>query len=526
MKKFLLFAVAALWVLGQQMGGTIVFGRSGDASTLDPAQASDSETFYATTQVYDNLVQFKLGSTEVEPGLASSWDISKDGLEYTFHLKKGVYFAPTKYFKKKVEFTADDVIFSIKRQFDKTHPFNKNATYEYWAAMDMDKIVKDVVKVDKYTVKFLLAKPEAPFLANMAMDFASILCKEYADGLLASGKQADLNRLPVGTGPFVFREWIKDDRMLFTVNKDYWDGRPFIDKLILKVIPNNSVRAAELKTGQIQIMDYPNPEEVEDLGRQSGIELIKQDGMNVGYMVMNQNNKYFKDVRVRQAINHAVDKAAIVKAVYAGLGTVADAPIPPNMWGFNANIKKYPHDLKKARALLKEAGYPNGFSVNLYAMPVPRPYMPNGKKVAQAIQADLAKIGIKVNIVTYDWVTYLDKIKNGEHDMCLIGWHGDNGDPDNFLYTLLSEAATAYPAQNFAFWVDKEFNELITQARRTFDMNERTRLYKKAQEIFAAGAPWVTIANSVTVVPVRSNVKGFVLDPVGKKRFLKVWLEK
>lgn len=510
-----------------KIGGTLVFGRGGDSSTLDPSHATDGESFYGSTQVYDNLVQFKYGSTEIEPALAKKWDVSENGLEYTFYLKEGIYFAPTKFFNKKVELTADDVVFSIKRQFDKTNPYNKiGGAFEYWLAMDMDNIVEDVIKLDKYVVKFKLKKKEAPFLANIAMDFASILSKEYADELLAKGKADNINRFPVGTGPFVFEQWVKDDKMIFKANKDYWDGRPYVDRLILKVIPNNSVRAAELKTGQIQLMDFPNPAEVPELQKDPNIKIIKQEGMNVGYLAMNQKKKEFQDVRVRRAINHAINKQAIVDAVYEGFGKVANAPIPPNMWGFNPNLKTYEYNPQKAKELLKQAGYEKGFDVNLYAMPVPRPYMPDGRKVAEAMQADLAKVGINAKIVSYEWTTYLDKTKNLEHDMCLMGWTGDNGDPDNFLYTLLSKAAARNPVLNYGYWLNDKFDSLVSKAKETSNFDQRVKLYKEAQEIFADQAPWVTIANSLVMVPARKFVNDFQIDPVGKRRFHKVWLNK
>jgi len=273
-------------------------------------------------------------------------------------------------------------------------------------------------------------------------------------------------------------------------------------------------------------MDLPNPEEVAAMEKDSKIKLVKQEGLNVGYLAMNQNVKPFDNVKVRQAINYAINKEAIVNAVYAGFGKVAKTPIPPTMWSYNKNVKDYEYNPEKAKALLKEAGLENGFETDLWAMPVPRPYNPNGRKVAEAMQADLAKVGIKAKIVSYDWVTYLAKTKQGEHQMCLLGWTGDNADPDNFLNVLLSEAAAKIPAQNFAFWKNKEFNELINKAKIVADVKQRTALYEKAQEVFAADAPWVTIANSVVVAPVLAKVNGFQLDPIGKRRFKEVWLAK
>ncbi len=531
MRKLLITALLFITTIvyaAPRYGGTLVFGRSGDSVSMDPAHVTDGESFYATTQVYNTLVQFKNGTTILEPGLATSWDVSKDGLTYTFHLRHGVYFHPTKYFKKRVPFTADDVVFSLKRQFDKNNPYYKiGGSYKYWGAMDMDKIVKDVVKVDKYTVKITLKKPEAPFLSNMAMDFASILCNDYAQELLKEGKADRLARYPVGTGPFVFQKWIKDDRIIFTANENYWGGKPYIKKLILKVITNSSVRAAELKVGSIQVMDFPNPAEIAQIAADPNVKLVKQAGLNVGYLALNEAKvPAFRDVRVRRAINYAINKKAIVKAIYAGFGKVADSPIPPTMWSYNKNIKHYAYNPKKARKLLKEAGYDNNLSFSLWAMPVARPYMPNARKVAEAMQADLAKVGIKTNIVSYDWGTYLSKGRNLEADAYLLGWTGDNGDPDNFLDILLTIHSATIPAQNRAAWKNKEFSDLVAKAKITTNIAERTKLYKKAQVIFADQAPWVTIANSLVVEAVRKNVMNFKLDPMGKRRFNKVWFAK
>jgi len=530
MRKLLIMTllfITTLMYAAPKYGGTLVFGRSGDSVSLDPSHATDGESFYGSKQVYDTLVQFKLGTTEIEPALATSWSVSEDGLVYTFKLRKDVYFHSTKFFKKKVQFTANDVLFSLNRQFKKDHPFFKvGGSYKYWGFMDMSKIVKSIEKTDLFTVVITLNKKEAPFLANMAMDFASILSKDYAFSLLKDGKEDKLSRFPVGTGPFVFQKWVKDDKIIFTANKDYWAGKPYIKKLILKVIPNSSVRAAELKVGSIHVMDFPNPEEIAKLDADPNIKLIKQEGLNVGYLAMNiYKVPAFKDVRVRRAINYAINKSAIVDAIYAGFGKVADSPLPPTMWSFNKNIKHYEYNPEKAKKLLAEAGY-SDLKFDLWAMPVVRPYMPNARKVAEAMQADLAKVGVTTKIVSYDWGTYLDKGRKLEHDAVLLGWTGDNGDPDNFLDVLLSEHSATIPVANRAAWKNKEFSALVAEAKTTTDVAKRTELYMKAQEIFADQAPWVTIANSIVVEAVRSNVMNFKLSPMGKRVFNKVWFDK
>jgi ABC-type transport system substrate-binding protein len=532
MKKIILaicvFLSSIAFAQTPQVGGTLVFGRGGDSVSVDPGHVTDGASINATSAIYDNLVQFKYGSTQIEPALATSWEVSKDGLEYVFNLRKGVYFSKTKYFKQKSEFTAKDVVFSLKRQFDKTNHYNKiGGAFKYWSAMDMSNIVKDVIAVDMYTVKILLKKKEAPFIANLAMDFAMILSSDYADILAKKGKETDLGKKPVGTGPFIFKKWVKDDKMIFSANKNYWNGRPYIDKLIFKVIANNAVRAAELKTGSIHIMDFPNPAEVKVLEKNPKIKLVKQEGLNVGWLAFNMDKKPFGNKKVRQAIRHAINTQGIVDSIYEGLGTVAVNPIPPTMWSYNKNLKGYEYNPEKAKQLLKEAGFENGFETNLWAMTVARSYIPNGRKVAEAMQADLAKVGIKAKIISYDNATYLQRSAMGEHDMVLTGWTGDNGDPDNFLNILFSaHAADPKPAQNRSFWRDAEFTKLVDAAKITTDITKRTALYEKAQVIFEEEAPVHPIAHSIVVEPMLNKVHGFKLDPVGKRRFKEVWLEK
>jgi ABC-type transport system substrate-binding protein len=508
-------------------GGTIVFGKAADPVTMDPAHATDGETFNATVQVYDRLVQFKYGSTDIEPALAERWDISKDALKYTFYLRKGVKFHKTSYFKEEAEFTADDVVFSIKRQFDSENPYYRvGGPFAYWLSMDMNNIVKDVIKEDNYTVVILLKKPDATFLSNMAMDFMSILSKKYADYLYKQKRMGEIDRKPIGTGPFIFNRWIKDDRLIFDANKEYWGGRPFVDKLIMKVIPSNSVRAAELKTGQIHIMDLPSYEELNNLKNDKNIKLMQQEGLNVAYLAFNMEKKPFDNPLVRKAIYMAINRKGIIDSVYSGYGVVAKNPIPPVMWGYNDKIDEYKYDPVQAKKLLEQAGFEKGFKTTLWTMSAARPYLPSGRKVAEIIQADLKKIGIDVDIISYDWTTFLEKTYYGEHEMALMGWTGDNGDPDNFLYVLLSSKAADKPAQNIAFYRNKAFDDLLEQAKIITDRGERAKLYYKAQEIFHNDTPWVPLAHSVVVVPVRKNVMDFKIDPVGSRRFYKVWLKR
>ncbi len=530
MKRNLLGAVAlsAMMALGLTVSAeakTLVYCSEASPEGFNPQLFTSGTTLDATKPLYNGLVEFVTGKTILKPGLAEKWSISDDGLTYTFNLRKGVKFhgsgfAPTR------DFNADDVVFSFDRQLNKDNPYAKvsGGTYEYFNDMGMPDIIKSVEKVDDYTVKFTLNHPEAPFLADLAMAFASIESKEYADAMLKAGTPEKVDLNPVGTGPFTLESYEKDAVIRYNAAADYWGGKPKLDKLVFAITPDAAVRWAKLKANECQVMPYPNPADVAAMMKDPNIKVLHQEGLNVGYLAMNVEHKPFDDVRVRQAINYAINRDAILKAVYQGAGKKAKNPIPPTIWSYNDAVKDYEYSPAKAKALLAAAGLKDGFKAKLWAMPVQRPYNPNAKLMAEMMQADLKKVGIDVEIVSYEWGEYLKRSKAGEHDMVLLGWTGDNGDPDNFLNQLLSCGA-AKDGGNRARWCDKAFNDEVTQAKETSDIKKRTALYKAAQVEFKAQAPWVTIAHSLVYEPIRTNVKNYKVDPFGLHVFNDVYLQ-
>lgn len=499
---------------------TFVYCSEGSPEGFDPAPYAAGTTFDASSKpVYNRLTEFERGTTNVIPGLAESWDVSEDGTVYTFHLRKGVKFHTTEFFTPTRDFNADDVIFSFQRQNDKNDPWYSYAggTWEYWVGMDMPNLVKSIEKVDDYTVKMTLTAANAPMLANLAMDFASILSKEYADKLAAEGKQADLNQLPVGTGPFQYVAYEKDAVIRFQAFADYWGGKQKIDDLVFAITPDASVRLQKLKAGECQLMPYPNPADVAALQTDESLQLGSQAGLNIGYLAYNTMMKPFDDVRVRKALNMAINKKAILEAVYQGTGQEAKNPIPPTMWSYNDKVQDDPYDPAASKKLLEEAGVKD-LSMKVWAMPVSRPYNPNARRMAEMIQADFAAVGVKVEIVSYEWAEYLKRGQDKARDGALLqGWTGDNGDPDNFLAVLLG--CSGVGGSNRANWCNEEFNALVVKAAQVTDPAERTKLYEDAQVVFKKEAPWATIAHSTTFVPMSKAVIDYRLDPLGSHRF-------
>ncbi|MGN6232061.1 MAG: ABC transporter substrate-binding protein [Trinickia sp.] len=500
---------------------TLVYCSEGSPAGFDPAQYTTSTDFTANTfTVYNRLVEFERGSTKVEPGLAESWDVSPDGKTYTFHLRHGVKFQTTEFFKPTREFNADDVIFTFERMLDPNQPFRKAypVSFPYFTDMGLDKLITKIEKVDPYTVRFTLKNVNAPFIQNMAMEYASILSAEYADQLLKEGKAADINQKPVGTGPFIFKSYTKDATIRFEGNPDYWKpGVVKIKHLIFAITPDAGVRVQKLKRDECQVMSYPKPQDIAPLKADSNLDMPSQAGFNLGYLAYNVSHKPLDNVQVREALDMAINKKAIVESVYQGAGQAAHAPMPPTQWSYDGNLKLPSYDPDKAKALLAKAGFPNGFEITLWAMPVQRPYNPNAKLMSEMIQSDWAKIGVKAKIVTYEWGEYIKRAHAGEDDTMLIGWTGDNGDPDNWLGTLLG--CEAINGNNFSKWCYKPFDDLIQKGRTTTGQDARTKLYTQAEQIFAQQLPFSPIANSTVYQPISKKVVDMRIDPLGYARF-------
>ncbi len=527
-QRALLCAVAlpALLALTPVSAKTLVFCSEGSPENFYPGINTTGTSFDANEPIYNRLVDFEYGGTKVVPSLAEKWDISADGKESTFHLRKGVkWHASSKSFKPTRDMNADDVLFMFERQWKEENPYFKvtSPNHSYFSDMGMPKLIKTVEKIDDHTVKITLNAPEAPFLANLAMPYAAVQSKEYADAMLKAGTPEKIDQDPIGTGPFFLVQYQKDAVIRYKAFPQYWGGKAKLDDLVYSITPDASVRWAKLQKGECHVMPYPNPADLAAIRKDPNVQVLEQPGLNVGYLAYNTTKKPFDDVRVRKAINMSINKQAIVDGVYLGTGVAAKNPIPPSMWSYNNAIKDDPYDPVAAKKLLAEAGYPNGFTTDLWAMPVQRPYNPNAKRIAELMQADLVKVGVTAEIKSFEWGEYRKRMQAGEHQMGMLGWTGDNGDPDNFLYTLLGCAsAQSSSGSNIAKFCYQPYEEVVLKAKTVTNQAERTKLYERAQVIFKEQAPWFTIAHAVQIKPVRKNVVGFKNSPFGRHNFYAV----
>ncbi len=526
--KILISLVVFLCALALQANTpNFIFCIEGSPSSFNPQLVSDGVSMNSSSQtVFNRLVEFKPGSTEIISGLAESWAISKDKKTYTFKLRKNISFHSNEFFKPSRNLNADDVIYTFKSQMDTKHPLAiPAANYEYFKAMELDQLISDVKKTDPMTVVIELKHPEAPFLADLAMDFASIQSEEYAQSLIKSGKGLKtLETNPIGTGPFVFKSYQKDSTVKFTANEKYFKGKPQIENLIFVIVTDSTVRAQKMKSGECHVMSEPQPQDIESFLKSAKLKVLSTEGLNVSYIAFNTAKKPFDNLKVRQALSMALNQKSYLDVIYKNQATPAKNPIPPTMWSYQKSTVENKFDVAAAKKLLADAGFKDGFETELWTLPVSRPYLPNGKKLGEMVQADLLKIGVKVKLVTFDWPTYLEKSKKGEHQMIQFGWTGDNGDPDNFMNVLLGCSAVQ-AGSNYARWCHKEFDTALQNAKEDSVIKNRTAFYQKAQNIFSSEKPWFPIAHARQNKVMSAAVVGYKIDPFGHDQFESVSLK-
>ena len=499
---------------------TLVYCAEGSPENFTPALNTTGTSLDAARPVFDQLIEFERGSVDLKPGLAESWTVSPDGKTVTFKLRKGVKFGAIKDFKPTREFNADDVLFSFERQFDEHNPYSKvsGGKYDYYSDMDMPKLLTGIAKTDDYTVVMTLSEPNVAILANLAMDFATIHSKEYADALLKKGKPEQFDQVPVGTGPFTFSSYQKDAVIRFKANPSYWGGKPAIDDLVYAITPDPTARVSKIKTGECQVSPFPRPADVPELQKDADINVMSQPGLNIGYLAFNAQKPPFDKLAVRQAASLAIDRKAILAQVYGPAGQMAKNLIPPTMWAYNDGVTDYGFDPDKAKQMLKDAGVATPLDIDLWYMPVQRPYNPDGKRMAEMMQADLAKVGLNAKLVTYEWGEYRKRIQNGEATAALFGWTGDNGDPDNFFF-FLGCIGDKPAASNIGKWCDAKFNADLAEARQVTDQSKRTAIYGEMQTIQHDQEPVLNIAHSLVYEPVRKEVVGFKMSPLSRQQF-------
>jgi peptide/nickel transport system substrate-binding protein len=504
---------AGLWGVAQaQAPKTLVIAIGADQTGLDPQTVENNESGFIMATIYDSIVNYKLGSSLVGPGLAERWEISPDGKVYTFHLRHGVKFHDGT--PMDAHTVGQDIDRAINPQ-NSCYVLGRKGvdTYDdftFGNVKDGTVVKMDVLNDD--TIRFTLPQPNAPFLSSVAMVWQGIVSP-------AATKQynCDASQHPVGTGPFRFVEAVRNDHVTVEANTAYWGGRPQVDRIVFQIVPESATRMLKLERNEVQILADVPPS---DYGRVTGnpaLKLYQQAGLTILGVAMSNDLGPFKDKRVRQAMNYAVDKDALNKGLYGG-ATTAGQGVPPVLWGYSKSVLPYPYDVAKAQQLLKEAGFANGFTADMAVYANPRGYNPiGGAKLGEAVQGYLAKVGVNVKITQYEWGAYLDRLRHTQWEgFAISGWSGDNGDPDNFLGDLFEwdEVAGKARTSNNSRHHNPDYDKLIVQGRQVSDQAKRTQIYLDANKILHDDAPWIFINYTNQVRASRATVKGFVLNPL------------
>ena len=499
----------------EEEGGVFVFARGGDSVSLDPSEVTDNESTNVAQSILENLVTFEEAGTGIVPMLAEEWEESADGLTYTFHLQEGIKFHDG------TDFNAEAVVFNFERWMNGSG--DKFPTYgSVFGGFinDESHIIDSVKAIDESTIEFKLNTVKPTFLKELALTNFAISSPAAIE---QHGEEYSSN--PVGTGPFVFDEWVRNDRVVMNRNEDYWlEGYPKLDQVIIRAIPDNSARLNALISGEVDMIDGIDPENTQQIEDDDNLQLLERPALNIGYLGFTVTREPFDDPLVRQALSHAVDKDAMVEGLLAGRAEPAKNAIPPVVEGYHDEVGTYDYDPEKAKELLAEAGYPDGFEMELWAMPVPRPYMPDANKVAEYLQSNFADIGVTANIVSFEWATYLEKARAGEADTFILGWTGTNGDADDFLYSLWHENNIG--SLNSTHYANEDFNQVLEEARSITDQEKRNELYKEAQEIMHEDPPIIPLVHPTPILAAQSYVSGFDPHPTGSLMTTKITLDK
>jgi peptide/nickel transport system substrate-binding protein len=482
---------------------TLTFLFGSDTNRLDPPAMDAQEGFIATTAMYEGLVRYKSGSTDVEPALAERWDISDDGKTYVFHLRSGVKFHDGS------PLTAEAVAFTFDREINKDNPLYQEAQGDYggfpYIGDYIANVVTKVEAVGPLDVKFTLNRKFSPLLSNLAIPPGFIISMEALKRL---GK--GINEAPVGTGPFRFVEWKKDDHITVEAFDGYWGDKPKLQRIVFRPVPEASVRALSIQRGEGDVAWPVDPKDVPTLKGKGDTDVLEQPGLNVNIAEINLQRPENQNRSFRQALNYAINKQELADKLYSGAGVPMQGFLPPTSWAYDPNIKGYPYDPEKATALLKDAGY-DGHTIELDAYTVPRGYNPQGSKLAEAVQQYWESAGVKSEIKTEEWAQYRADRRASKMNIAFSGWQADTGDPENFLGVFFHSANKG--GVNNSFYGEPEVDQLLNMANEESEQAKRKDLFNQAERRIVDDAPVLFIGHMKQQVALRKRVQNFVMQP-------------
>ncbi|EIZ0686663.1 peptide ABC transporter substrate-binding protein SapA [Vibrio parahaemolyticus] len=501
-----------------------VFCGQGKPTTFNPQLIDSGITAEALSpQLYDTLLTLDPKTHQPIASIAESWSVNKEGTEYTFKLKHGVQFQTTPWFSPTRPLNSKDVVFSFKRIIDVDHPFHQvgGGFYPWFAGLDFQNLLQDVIAVDDYTVTFKLAQPNFSFLANIATSHAVILSAEYGQQLAAKDNKEQIDQLPIGSGPYQLKEYQVNDLIRLERHPNYWNSPAKMEQVVFDISHRGTGTLAKLLRNECDVLSSPISSQIPIIQEDENLELTATPANNVSFIAINTETLALRDPRVRQALNLAINRQNILDSVYYGTGTLAYTLLPPNSWAYQKDSAKIRYDRNYALALLREAGYEDGLKLSMWVPLEPRAFNPSPRKTAELIQANFADIGIKLTLLTDDRFERVDLENINDIDLLLTGWIGDTGDPDNFFRPLLS-CESDRVGLNVSMWCNDDFDFLLDLALETQEQRYRLNLYRQAQNILNEEFPVIPLAHGVQFRVHDKSLTGFKSSPFNAQPFDRV----
>ena len=506
----------------QQSG--FVYCVSGQISTFNPQQASGGLTVDTlAAQLYDRLLDVDPYTYRLMPELAERWEVLDNGATYRFYLRHGIQFQATPWFSPTRSLNADDVVFSFQRIFNRQHPwhFVNGSSYPYFDSLQFADSVKSVRKIGSHIVEFQLKKPDASFLWHLATHYASVLSAEYADKLTKEDREERLDRLPVGTGPFQLSEYRAGQYIRLVRHPRYWRGVPRMPQVVIDLGSGGTGRLSKLLTGECDVLAWPAASQLTILRDDPRLRLSLRPGMNIAYLAFNTNKPPLNRPEVRHALALAINNQRLMQSIYYGTAETAASILPRASWAYDNEAQITEYDPQKAQAQLKELGI-SGLHLQLWVPTSSQPWNPSPLKTAELLQADMARIGVKVTIIPVEGRFQEARLMDMSHDLTLTGWATDSNDPDSFFRPMLSCAAIRSQT-NYAHWCRNDFDTLLQKALRSQQLASRIETYAQAQAILARELPVLPLSSSLRLLAYRYDIKGLVLSPFGNASFAGVF---
>ncbi len=514
------------YISGRLRQNGFIYCVNGNLNTFNPQLSISGLTVDTlAAQIYNRLLGVDPLTYRLIPELASDWEVSDNGATYRFHLRHNVAFQTTDWFTPTRTMNADDVVFSFRRVFDKTHYYHNvnGGHYPYFDSLKFGDSIQDIRKIDKYTVEFRLKAPDASFIWHLATYYAPILSQEYAQKLQHINQQGEIDWKPVGTGPFMLEDYQMEQFIRLVRHDKYWRGKPHMEQVVIDTGAGGTGRISKLLTGECDVLAYPDANQWNILHDDPNLRQTLRSGMNIAYLAFNTSKPPLDKLEVRQAIAYAINNQRLMKSIYYGTAETAASILPRASWAYDNRAEITEYDPEKSRKMLDELGL-HGLELTLWVPTASQSYNPSPLKMAELIQADLAQVGIKMSIRPVEGRYQENQLMDKTHDMTLAGWSTDSNDPDSFFRPLLSCAAIASQT-NLSRWCNADFDNALHQALLNQQLASRIKNYHVAQEILAQQLPVLPLAYAMRLQIFRHNIKGLVLSPFGNSPFGSVYRE-